>query len=140
MLVNLKGMVIGIIDNVNTSVDMGNLLTAYGISELKRTIEKMSNNKARAYLGIHGADVTKEASEELNIPQGAYIKGIEMDSPAMAAGIQSGDVVTQINGTPVTTYNDLLTILYNANPEDILAFTLMRQGREMNAAVTLGMR
>lgn len=140
VLVNLKGMVIGIIDNVNTSVDMGNLLTAYGISELKRTIEKMSNNKARAYLGIHGADVTKEASEELNIPQGAYIKGIEMDSPAMAAGIQSGDVVTQINGTPVTTYNDLLTILYNANPEDILAFTLMRQGREMNAAVTLGMR
>lgn len=140
VLVNLKGMVIGIIDNVNTSVDMGNLLTAYGISELKRTIEKMSNNKERAYLGIHGADVTKEASEELSIPQGAYIKGIEMDSPAMAAGIQSGDVVTQVNGTPVMTYNDLLTVLYNANPEDVLTFTLVRQGREMNAAVTLGTR
>lgn len=140
VLVNLKGMVIGIIDNVNTSNDMGNLLTAYGISELKRTIEKMSNNKERAYLGIHGADVTKEASEELNIPQGAYIRGIEMDSPAMAAGIQSGDVVIQINETPVTTYNDLLTVLYNANPEDLLTFTLMRQGREMNATVTLGMR
>lgn len=140
VLVNLKGMVIGIIDNVNTSNDMGNLLTAYGISELKRTIEKMSNNKERAYLGIHGADVTKEASEELNIPQGAYIKGIEMDSPAMAAGIQSGDVVIQINETPVTTYNDLLTVLYNANPEDTLTFMLMRQGREMNATVTLGTR
>lgn len=140
VLVNLKGMVIGIIDNVNTSNDMGNLLTAYGISELKRTIEKMSNNKERAYLGIHGADVTKEASEELNIPQGAYVRGIEMDSPAMAAGIQSGDVVMQINETPVTTYNDLLTVLYNANPEDLLTFTLMRQGREMNATVTLGTR
>lgn len=140
VLVNLKGMVIGIIDNVNTSVDMGNLLTAYGISELKRTIEKMSNDKERAYLGIHGADVTKEASEELSIPQGAYIKGIEIDSPAMAAGIQSGDVVIQINGTPVMTYNDLLTVLYNANPEDVLSFTLVRQGREMNAAVTLGTR
>lgn len=140
VLVNLKGMVIGIIDNVNTSNDMGNLLTAYGISELKRTIEKMSNNKERAYLGIHGADVTKDASEELNIPQGAYIRGIEMDSPAMAAGIQSGDVVIQINETPVTTYNDLLTVLYNANPEDLLTFTLMRQGREMNATVTLGTR
>lgn len=140
VLVNLKGMVIGVIDNVNTSNDMGNLLTAYGISELKRTIEKMSNNKERAYLGIHGADVTREASEELNIPQGAYIKGIEMDSPAMAAGIQSGDVVIQINETPVTTYNDLLTVLYNSNPDDILTFILMRQGREMSASVTLGRR
>lgn len=140
VLVNLKGMVIGIIDNVNTSNDMGNLLTAYGISELKRTIEKMSNDKERAYLGVHGADVTREASEELSIPQGAYIKGIEMDSPAMAAGIQSGDVVIQIDETPVTTYNDLLTVLYNANPEDTLTFILMRQGREMSASVTLGMR
>lgn len=140
VLVNLKGMVIGIIDNVNTSNDMGNLLTAYGISELKRTIEKMSNNKERAYLGIHGADVTKDASEELNIPQGAYIRGIEMDSPAMAAGIQSGDVVVKINETPVNTYNDLLNVLYNANPEDTLIFTLVRQGREMSAAVTLGTR
>ncbi|MCM1123637.1 MAG: S1C family serine protease [Eubacterium sp.] len=138
VLVNLKGMVIGIIDNVNTSNDMGNLLTAYGISELKRTIEKMSNDKERAYLGIHGADVPKEAAEELDIPQGAYIKEIEMDSPAMLAGIQSGDVVVRINETPITTYNELLTILYNANPEDALTFVLMRQGREMSTEVTLG--
>lgn len=140
VIVNLKGMVIGIIDNVNTNNDMGNLLTAYGISELKRTIEKMSNDKERAYLGIHGADVPKEAIEEQSIPEGAYIKGIEMDSPAMAAGIQSGDVVIRINKTPITSYNELLTILYNANPEDTLTFVLMRQGREMSAEVTLGRR
>lgn len=138
VLVNLKGMVVGIIDNVNTSNDMGNLLTAYGISELKRTIEKMSNDKERAYLGIHGADVPEEAAEELGIPQGTYVKEIEMDSPAMEAGIQSGDVVIRVNETPITTYNELLTVLHNANPEDVLTFVLMRQGREMSAEVTLG--
>lgn len=140
VLINMKGMVIGIIDNVNTSNDMGNLLTAYGISELKRTIEKMSNNKERAYLGVHGADVPKEAAEELNIPQGVYIKEIEMDSPAMAAGIQSGDVVIRVNEAIVITYNDLLNILYNAKPEDTLSVVLMRQGREMNVTVELGTR
>lgn len=138
VIVNLKGMVIGIIDNVNTSNDMGNLLTAYGISELKRTIEKMSNDKERAYLGIHGADVPKEAGEELDIPPGAYIKEIEMDSPAMEAGIQSGDVVVRVDETPIATYNELLNVLYNANPDDSLTFVLMRQGREMSAEVTLG--
>lgn len=140
VIVNMRGLVIGIIDNVDTSNDMGNLLTAYGITELKKTIEKMSNDKERAYLGIHGADVPKEASEELNIPEGAYVRSIEMDSPAMAAGIQSGDVVIQIDGTPIANYNNLLDVLYSSDPEDTLDFVLMRQGREMNATVTLGAR
>lgn len=140
VFVNLKGMVIGIIDNTNTSNDMGNLLTAYGISELKQTIEKMSNNQERAYMGVHGADVPQEAIEEFDIPAGAYIKEIEMDSPAMAAGIQSGDVVIRINEEPVTTYGELLNMLNNAKPEEIMTITLVRQGREMSVEVTLGTR
>lgn len=140
VFVNLKGMVIGIIDNANTSNDMGNLLTAYGISELKKTIEKMSNDQELAYIGVHGADVPQEAIEELDIPAGAYIKEIEMDSPAMAAGIQSGDVVTRVNEEPITTYGELLNMLNNAEPEQVMAITLMRQGREMSVEVTLGTR
>jgi serine protease Do len=140
VLVNLKGMVIGIIDGGSNSSDMPNLLTAYGISELKKTIEKMSNNQDRAYLGIHGADVTPEAIQAYGIPAGAYIKEIEMDSPAMTAGIQSGDVITQVNGIPITLYNELLNVLYNASPDDDMTLTLVRQGREMNVEVTLGER
>lgn len=140
ILINLKGMVIGIIDNVNTGYDMNNLLTAYGITELKRTIEQMSNNKERAYLGVHGADVPKEAIEDtqINTPPGAYIRAIEIDSPAMEAGIQGGDVVIRINETEITTYNELLNIIQSSKPEDVLDFTLMRQGHEMSVNVTLG--
>ena len=140
ILINLKGLVIGIIDNVNTSNDMGNLLTAYGITELKRTIEQMSNDRERAYLGVHGADVPREAIEDtqINTPPGAYIRSIEIDSPAMEAGIQGGDVVIRVNETEITTYNELLNIIQSSRPEDILTFTLMRQGHEMSVSVTLG--
>lgn len=140
ILINLKGMVIGIIDNVNTGNDMSNLLTAYGVTELKRTIEQMSNNKERAYLGVHGADVPKEAIEDaqINTPAGAYIREIEIDSPAMAAGIQSGDVVTRVGNTEITTYSELLGILQASKPGDVLTVTLTRQGHEMNVDVTLG--
>lgn len=140
VLINLQGYVIGIIDNMNTSNDMGNLLTAYGITELKRMIEQMSNDKERAYLGIHGADVPKEVLEDAQIdtPAGVYIREIEIDSPAMAAGIQSGDIVVSVGDTEITTYNELLSILYDSKPEDVLTFTLMRQGHEMNLDVTLG--
>lgn len=105
VLVDLRGMVIGLIDNSYNSSDRGNLLSAYGISELKRTITKMSNNQPRAYLGIHGADVPVEAIVESGIPRGAYIKEIEMDSPAMTAGIQSGDVITSIGDDEVASYS-----------------------------------
>lgn len=142
VLVNLKGRVVGIIDNSYNSDDRGNLISAYGISELKKTITKMSNNQERAYLGVHGADVPQDAQQESGVPQGAYIVEIEMDSPAMLAGIQSGDVITRINGTDITNYNELLNALYNAEPEETLAVTLMRQGmdgfQQMRVVVTLG--
>lgn len=140
VLINLKGLVIGIIDNVNTSNDMSNLLTAYGVTELKRTIEQMSNNKERAYLGVHGADVPKEAIEDtqINTPAGTYIREIEIDSPAMAAGIQSGDVVTRVGNTDITTYNEFLEILQSSKPGDVLTVQLTRQGHEMSVDVTLG--
>lgn len=140
VLINFQGYVVGIIDNVNTGNDMGNLLTAYGITELKRTIEQMSNDKERAYLGIHGADVPKEVIEDAQIdtPAGVYIREIEIDSPAMAAGIQSGDIIIRVGDTEITTYSELLSILYSAKPEDVLTFTLVRQGHEMKVDVTLG--
>ena len=142
VIVNMKGMVIGIIDNSYNSRDRGNLISAYGITELKKTITKMSNNQARAYLGIHGTDVPQEAYLESGVPLGAYVMEIEMDSPAMAAGIQSGDVITQIGETEIANYNGLLNILYNANPHEVITITLMRQGIEgfqrMNVEVTLG--
>lgn len=140
ILVDLEGMVIGIIDNVNTGNDTGNLLTAYGITELKRTIEKMSNDRERAYLGIHGADVPEKAIEESDIPNGTYIKEIEMDSPAMLAGIQSGDVIIQVNETSITAYHELLNVLYNASPEDTIDVVLVRQGHEIKVTATLGRR
>ena len=142
VLINLKGKVIGIIDNSYNSKDRENLISAYGISELKNTITKMSNNQARAYLGIHGTDVPQKANLESGMPLGAYVKEIEMDSPAMIAGIQSGDVITGIGDIEITNYNGLLNALYNTAPDDVITIILSRQGidgfQEMRVEVTLG--
>jgi S1-C subfamily serine protease len=39
---------------------------------------------------------------------------------------------------PITLYNELLNVLYNASPDDEMTLTLVRQGREMKVEVTLG--
>lgn len=140
ILINLRGMVVGIIDNINTGTDMQNRLTAYGITELKKTIEKMSNNQELTYLGIHGTDIPENMAETLGTQEGVYIKEIEIDSPAMAAGIQSGDVLIRVGNVSVANYNDLINILYSAQPEDMIEITVLRQEKEMNMDVTLGRR
>ncbi len=68
VLFNLQGQVIGIITNGKSATDMKNMVCAYGITELKRHIEKMSNGEKFAYLGLKGVDVTEEANSELGVP------------------------------------------------------------------------
>lgn len=142
ILVNLRGQLIGVIDMSYNSSDMKNLISGIGISELKRLIECLSNNKEIAYLGIYGTDVTKEANEDMQVPFGAYIKEINMDSPAMDAGIQSGDVVVQIGETEITTYQELVNQLLKLRPDAEIQMLVMRQGPDgytpMEITVTLG--
>ena len=142
ILVNLRGQLIGIIDMSYNSSDMKNLISGIGISELKRLIECLSNDNEIAYLGIFGTDVTKEANEEMQVPFGAYIKEINMDSPAMDAGIQSGDVIVQIGTTDIPSYQELIHQLLKLRPGAEVSMTLMRQGPEgytpIEVMVTLG--
>lgn len=142
VLINVRGQVLGIIDNSHNSEDMKNLVSALGITELRRVIERMSNEREQAYLGTHGMDVTLEANESLGVPFGAYITEIEMDSPAMTAGIQSGDVIIGIGEKQISAYGDLVNALIELKQEETVSITLMRQGPEeyvqMEVGVTLG--
>lgn len=127
VLVNLQGQIIGIINNSYNNSDTKNLVSALGISDLKRIIEKLSNGQKIAYLGIQGTDVTAEAEQSLGVPRGAYVTGITMDSPAMNCGIQSGDVITGIGEKDIVKYSDLTEALLNTEPETTVTITVQRQ-------------
>ncbi|MBD5395471.1 MAG: PDZ domain-containing protein [Lachnospiraceae bacterium] len=130
ILINLKGNLIGVIDTDNGTSDTRNLIGAIGITELRSVIQRLSNDKSIPYFGIHGADVTQEVHEELEVPIGAYIMEIDMDSPAMAAGIQSGDILVQIEDKEITTYQELVNCLMEYDPEQSISIGLLRQGPE----------
>lgn len=141
VIFDLKGQVLGIVTNGKTSSDMKNLVAAYGISELKKMITKLGNGEELAYMGIVGTDVTTTANQELGVPYGAYIKEIYMDSPAMRAGIQRGDVIVDINGIPIDSYANYVSVMLTQNPEDAVSVRIMRQAqneyKEMSFDVTL---
>ena len=125
-LFNLQGQLIGIITTQRVSSDMRNMVTAYGISELKKRIEKMSNGEKIPYLGINGIDVSVEAYEELGVPYGAFVREVEMNSPSMQAGIQQGDVITSFGDYSVLNYNDYITALMQTQIGSNVELTVMR--------------
>ncbi len=127
ILINLQGQVIGILDNSHNNSDTKNLVSAVGITELKKVIEKLSNGQELSYLGIYGTDVTTEVEEQLGVPKGAYVTSITMDSPAMNYGIQSGDVITGFNEITIQTYSDLTNAVLDTSPGTTVTLTVQRQ-------------
>ena len=127
VLFNLQGQVVGIITNHKPSSDMKNLITTYGITELKKYIEKMSNGEEMAYLGICGMDVTTEAHQEWKVPFGAFVKEVEMDSPSMHAGIQQGDVLVAVGDRNIQSFGEYAAAVTQLKVGEKVEITIMRQ-------------
>ena len=142
ILFDMEGNVIGVITSVKQGYDMENVVYAYGVSDLKKTLEKLSNAQSFAYLGISGINVSSEAGGEYGVPLGGFVKKVEMDSPAMRAGIQQGDVITNINGRNISTFNEYSTILMQMGPGEEVEMTVKRQSqdgyKEMNFKMETG--
>lgn len=126
ILVNMKGEVIGIIDNSHNHDDTRNLLSALGITELKGLIAKLSNGERIPYLGIYAQDISAQARTEMELPQGAYIADIDMDSPAMRKGIQKGDIIVRVGSQDIGSAADYMNILRNVQAESSINIVVQR--------------
>lgn len=129
-LINLNGEVIGLVMQDYGNAGDENTLTAVSISELKTLIEMLSNNQDIPYLGLGVKTVTSAIANEYEIPKGVYIKDVAMDSPAMAAGLQSGDVLAEINGVTVYTEESYEGQLLSTTPGELISVLILRQGSE----------
>lgn len=67
------------------------------IVEMRDTMEQLKEKKELPYIGLSIVTITEKISEDYDIPKGVFIKEITPDSPAMCAGLQSGDIITRIN-------------------------------------------
>lgn len=142
VLINLKGEIVGLVLQGYSSQSDRNTITALSISELKQIIEDLSNNRDVPYVGLRLSTVTDDIAEEYSIPKGVYIKSVELDSPAMAAGLQEADVIVRINGEEVATVEQYNQKIYGLNPEDTVTVTVKRQNGEeyadLECAVVVG--
>lgn len=126
VLFNLKGQIIGIITDKKSSTDMKNMITAYGISDLKKLISTLSKGEKMPYLGITGIDVSEDANKEGNVPLGVYVQEVESDSPALMAGVQKGDIVVGLGSKVITRYNEYANAFGDLTAGSTVTLKIMR--------------
>ena len=85
-----------------------------------------------AYLGVSVGDSQSGS--------GAQIGAVRSGSPAATAGLQTGDVITAIDGNPIADANALTAVVSEHQPGDTLQITVQRNGSTVKVTAKLGTR
>ena len=91
----------------------------------------------RPYIGIGGIDLDEATAKYYNLPTGIYVKEVNKDTPADTAGLKVGDVITAIDGTKVTTMDELNDIKNSKNIGDEITLEINRDGKTKQIKITL---
>ncbi len=162
-LLNLKGEVIGVNAQIETDgVSRSNLGVGFAIpvSIVKVVVPDLIEKGEHewAWLGVRGGSVTPLLVQAMELPfeKGAYLAEVLPNGPSDQADLRGssdsvtidgrtvevgGDIITAINGQPVTSFDDLLIfIALNAKPGDAVTLTIWRDGKYMDVTVNLEKR
>ncbi len=151
-LVNTNGELVGI--NTAIASQTGNY-TGYSfavpISMASKVVTdlKQYGSVQRAVMGVNIKNIDDSFAKEkkLNVLEGAYVDGVTERSAAMEAGIQAGDVITEVNGVKVGSVNELQEQVNRYRPGDKITvkgfrgadaktFSLTLKNRQGNTDVT----
>jgi serine protease Do len=142
-LVNLAGEVIGINTQIATSTGAySGIGFALPASTAADTYNQLiaSGRVRRGYLGVELQELTPQIVRinKLADGQGVVIKDTLGDaSPALRAGMRSGDVITSINNQKVKSIRELIRKIAALPVGSVANITYVRAGEMRNAAVTL---
>lgn len=138
IIVNTKGEVVGIVPYHNEAIS-GKIIISYGISELKRLIERLINGKVTPYVGISPQTVTSVMKNVYGMPDGIYVSLVEDGSPAFYSGIQSGDIITAVGEDTVTSVRSFQNTVFSMEPGTDTTVFISRPGKDgyRNIEITL---
>ena len=127
-LLNMQGEVIGINSAKYADSAVEGMGYAMPISKAQPILEELMNRQTRdkvesenaAYLGVVTADLSTEAIQMYDMPEGAFVIRVEKNSAAGKAGIQKGDIIVSFDGQTVSGKDDLESKLaYYASGETV---------------------
>jgi serine protease Do len=141
-LVNLNGELIGI----NTAIlapDGGNIGIGFAIPSnmVKSLTEQMVKygQVKRGELGIMGTELSSDLAKAMKVDaqRGAFVSQVLPNSSAAKAGIKAGDVITSLNGKPISSFSALRAQVGTMPVGSKIALGLVRDGKPVNVSLEL---
>ncbi len=144
-LFNLYGEVIGITNAKYSSSSSGseasidNIGFAIPMNHVKNIVKSIieTGSITKPYIGVTVTAVSSEA-QAYGLPTGAAVRSVEEDSPAAKGGLEANDIITEVNGTTITSSSDLVSYVGEQAPGDELKLKVYRQGKTLDITVTIG--
>lgn len=101
---------------------------------------KSSGSVSRGWIGVQIQPVTSEIADSLGLKraEGALVAEPQANGPAATAGIESGDVITAVNGTPVKDARELARTIGGMAPGTTVNLAVMHKGGDKVVNITLG--
>ena len=142
-LLDTKGRVVGI----NTAIlshNGGSNGVGFAIPiNLVRSIAQQlisSGKVSRGFLGVTLQEISPELAEEFGSTSGALVADVRAGSPAEKAGLQSGDIITKLNGKTVIDMPQLRFAVSELAPGSTVTLDYLRKGKTTTVSVKLGDR
>jgi S1-C subfamily serine protease len=160
-LIDSTGEVIGVNSQIETAGGGGNVGIGFAIpiNTAREVVTQLldSGQVEHAFLGISGTTIEPQLADAVNLPveQGVLVQTVARGGPADEAGIEGGDasvtldgvsfrlggdIITAVDGRPVTSMEEVVDIVNAADPGDRLEVTLLRGEQRETVTVTLGDR
>lgn len=142
-LFNLDGEVVGVNSQIFTRSG-GSIGLSFAIPSkvVTNIIEQLRENGqvVRGWLGvsIQNVDRTLAESFDLDRPRGALVAQVGEGSPAERAGIQSGDIIVEVDEESIEVSADLPHVIGLMSPGSTVSLTLIRDGDEERLPVEIG--
>jgi serine protease Do len=140
---NLKGEVIGVNTAIYSpsggSVGIAFDIPAATVASVIPQLQK-SGHVTRGWLGVQIQPVTEEVADSLGLKAavGALVAEPQPGSPAAAAGLKPGDVITSVDGVEVKDPRDLARRIASLGPNKSVDLRLSRNGAEHSIHLKLG--
>jgi serine protease Do len=140
---NMQGEVIG----VNTAIyspSGGSVGIAFSIpaSTVKTVIAQLKDKGtvSRGWIGVQIQPVTQDIADSLGMkkPEGALVAEPQPNGPAAKAGIESGDVITAVNGQSINDARELARTIGGLAPGDAVKLDVLHKGKDGVVNLTLG--